>query len=94
MKVGPPVRPSLILAKMLFSLGLRRYPPVDVLLGIAAGRAPMNEKALQYLLSHTGSHYVDFNASEYSGVSFIPAKRPNGEAVLAKPGEVSDLLLQ
>lgn len=76
---------------MLFSLGLRRFPPVDVLLGIAAGRAPMNDKALNYLLAHTSSHYINFDPSGFSGVAFIPATRRDGQIFMAKPGEVSVL---
>ncbi|WVF71489.1 hypothetical protein IAT40_006295 [Kwoniella sp. CBS 6097] len=75
-------------AKMLFSLGLRRFPPIDVLLGIAAGRPPMNEKALQYLLNNIHNHYTLFRADAFSQVSFIPATTAQGESILAKPGEV------
>ncbi|WVQ99431.1 hypothetical protein IAU59_006566 [Kwoniella sp. CBS 9459] len=75
-------------AKMLFSLGLRRFPPIDVLLGIAAGRPPMNEKALQYLLTNVHNHYALFRADAFSQVSFIPATRPSGEHISARPGEV------
>ena len=75
-------------AKMLYSLGLRRFPPIDVLLGIAAGGAPSNERALQYLLSNFQTHYTDFDPSAFSGVSFLPATGPSGQAILAKPGEV------
>ncbi|OCF40369.1 hypothetical protein I317_05804 [Kwoniella heveanensis CBS 569] len=75
-------------AKMLFSLGLRRFPPIDVLLGIAAGRPPTNEKALQYLLANVHNHYQLFRADAFSQVSFIPAKTAQGDHILAKPGEV------
>ncbi|KAK8864438.1 hypothetical protein IAR55_001687 [Kwoniella newhampshirensis] len=74
-------------AKMLFGLGLRRVPPIDVLLGIAAGRAPMNEKALQYLLTNIHNHYPTFRADSFSQVSFIPATTPSGDKILAKPGQ-------
>lgn len=76
---------------MLFSLGLHRYPPVDVLLGIAAGPAPRNAKALEYLLANTSSHYINFNPMEYGAIPFIPATKPGGESFLAKPGEVSGM---
>jgi len=74
---------------MLFSLGLRRFPPIDVLLGIAVGRSPMNDKALQYLLNNFQSQYINFDASSFSAMSFLPATTPLGQAILAKPGEVS-----
>jgi hypothetical protein len=63
----------LIEARMLFTLGLKRFPPIDVLLGIAAGRAPMNQKALDYLLANLQTHYINFDPKVF----------------LAKPGEVS-----
>jgi hypothetical protein len=74
---------------MLYSLGLRRFPPIDVLLGIAAGRTPTNESALSYLLANTSTHYITFDPTAFSAVSFIPATTPDGQSVLAKPGEVS-----
>ncbi len=80
-----------ISAKMLYSLGLRRVPPIDVLLGIAAGRPPMNERALQYLLTSVTTHRVTFDPNAFSGVSFLPASTPSGQTVLAKPGEVSTI---
>lgn len=48
----------------------------------------MNDKALAYLLANTSSHYVNFDPSAFSGVAFIPATRPTGESIMAKPGEV------
>ena len=74
---------------MLFSLGLRRYPPIDVLLGIAA-RSPTNDRALAYLLANISNHYIDFDPTAFADVAFLPAKTPTGDFVLAKPGEVSD----
>lgn len=75
-------------ARMLFSLGLRRVPPIDVLLGIAAGRSPMNERALQYLLSNVSNHYLNFDPNAFASVSFLPAMSASGQLLLAKPGEV------
>ena len=80
------------LAKMLSSLGLRRFPPVDVLLGIAAGPAPTNEKALNYLLSNMGNHYINFDPTVFGAVAFIPATRRDGQTFLARPGEVRHFL--
>jgi hypothetical protein len=78
----------IISAKMLAGLGLRRFPPVDVLLGIAAGSAPTNAKALNYLLANISTHYINFDPTAFSQVAFIPATR-DGRTFLAKPGEVS-----
>ena len=77
---------------MLFSLGLRKFPPIDILLGIAAGRAPYNERALLYLLANVNVHYMNFEPSAFAGVSFIPATSAAGEKVLVKPGEVGQKL--
>jgi hypothetical protein len=74
---------------MLYTLGLRRFPPIDVLLGLAAGRAPTDEKALQYLLANVNNHYIEFDPSSFSGVAFIPAITPGRGLFLAKPGDVS-----
>jgi hypothetical protein len=76
-------------ARMLFSLGLRRFPPLDVLLGIAAGASPTNQKALEYLLANIQTHYLGFNPKMFENVAFLPATLPDGKQVLAKPGEVS-----
>lgn len=81
-------------AKMLFSLGLRRFPPIDVLLGIGAGKPPTNEKALNYLLANTSGHYINFDPGAFSAVAFIPATRRDGQTFLAKPGEVCEMLLR
>lgn len=76
-------------ARMLFSLGLRRYPPLDVLLGLAAGSSRTNQRALEYLLANIQSHYLGFNPKMFENVAFLPATLPDGKQVLAKPGEVS-----
>jgi len=48
----------------------------------------MNEKALPYLLANVSTHYITFDPTAFSAVSFIPATTSSGEHVLAKPGEV------
>lgn len=75
-------------AKMLFSLGLRRFPPIDTLLGIASGKDAAADKALAYLLANMSAHYPTFDAMAYSGVPFIPATTATGNPTLARPGEV------
>ena len=74
---------------MLIMLGLRRFPPVETLLGIAAGPAPMNAKALAYLLANVGTHYTGFDPSAFREVAFIPAVSSTGQRIMAKPGNVS-----
>jgi hypothetical protein len=89
MKVSPYSNDADRVARMLFSLGLRRFPPIDVLLGIASGRPPTNQKALDYLLANLQTHYVSFDPKAFEGVAFLPATLPDGRQILAKPGEVS-----
>lgn len=74
---------------MLFQLGVRRFPPIDVLVGLAADQPHSNPHALPYLLEHINTHYVGFDPSAFAQVAFLPAVRPNGKATLAKPGHVS-----
>ncbi|KLT40935.1 hypothetical protein CC85DRAFT_286971 [Cutaneotrichosporon oleaginosum] len=75
-------------ARLLYNLGVRRFPPVDVLLGLAAGAPPTSEKAFAYLLNHIHDHYIGFEPRQFSTVSFIPATTATGNAILARPGEV------
>jgi hypothetical protein len=75
-------------AKMLYMLGLRRSPPIDTLLGIAASKDPSGEKALAYLLGNMSTHYTTFDPASYSAIPFIPATTATGNPTLAKPGEV------
>lgn len=78
---------------MLFSLGVRRYPPIDVLVGLAADQPHSNKFALPYLLNHIGTHYVNFDPTTFAQVAFLPAVRPNGKTTMAKPGSVSAVLI-
>jgi hypothetical protein len=75
-------------ARMLFSLGLRRHPNVDTLLGIAASNEPTAEKALAYLLTNMSAQYPAFDPAVYSAVSYIPAKTATGNNTLAKYAQV------
>lgn len=72
----------------MYALGLRRFPPVDVLLGLAAGPAPLNQKAFEYLLTHISGHYAGFEPGQFNNVAFIPAVSATGNPILAKPGDV------
>ncbi|ODN94260.1 hypothetical protein L198_05116 [Cryptococcus wingfieldii CBS 7118] len=73
-------------AKMLFMLGLNRYPSKEVLLKIMGGPAPANEKALDYLLANFSNHYSDFRSDAFPDVAFLPATK-GGSRVFVKPGE-------
>lgn len=82
------LRMDLIAARMLFDLGLRRYPPLDVLLGLAAGSEGTSSLALDYLLNNIDGHYKGFDPMTFGGIAFIPATAATGNNTMAKPGEV------
>lgn len=75
-------------ARMLFDLGLRKFPPADALLRIAAGPAPYGERALKYLLDNISTHYVGFSPAKFAAIPFLPATSSTGSEVMARPGEV------
>ena len=75
---------------MLFSLGVKRFPPIDVLVGLAADQPKPNPFALPFLLENINTHYVGFDPNKFAQIAFLPAVRPNGERTLAKPGHLSD----
>ena len=74
-------------AKFLFSLGLRRHPPSEIILGIAAGDEPQRAPALDYFLDNHMQKYADYTADAHAGIAFVPAIH-KGEKKLAKPLEV------
>ncbi|KAF9650775.1 hypothetical protein BDM02DRAFT_3140374 [Thelephora ganbajun] len=74
-------------AKFLFDLGLRRYPPTKVILGIAAKGEPQRTLALNYFLDNHAELYMDYTAYAHAKIAFIPAIHRDEEK-LAKPLEV------
>ena len=77
----------LSLAVFLFSLGLKRYPPTKVILGIATKDEPQRVIALNYFLDNASPKYMDYTAKAHAGIAFIPAIH-KGKRFLAKPLEV------
>ncbi|KAH9061942.1 hypothetical protein EDB87DRAFT_1682606 [Lactarius vividus] len=74
-------------AKFLFSLGLRRFPPLLELLNIAASdNQTVREKALSFFLDNL-YQYLDYNPQNFRDLAFVPALR-GSEKVLAKPFEL------
>ncbi|EIW60639.1 uncharacterized protein TRAVEDRAFT_119941 [Trametes versicolor FP-101664 SS1] len=75
-------------AKFLFKLGLRRYPPLPDLIGLAAsGDEKVRSAALKYLLDNYSTRYADYDPNAFSNVPFIPAVK-GGKPCMAKPHEV------
>jgi len=74
-------------AKFLFNLGLRRFPPIEVILGIAAKDEPRRTIALNYFLDNYMQKYTDYTVDAHANVAFVPAIH-RGEKKLVKPLEV------
>jgi hypothetical protein len=76
------------LAKFLYKLGLKRYPPTKEIIQLAASSDPIiRSKALGYFFENFHRHYADFDIGQYADVPFIPT-RQKGTPHLAKPKEV------
>ncbi|KAF8070283.1 hypothetical protein FPV67DRAFT_1486835 [Lyophyllum atratum] len=61
-------------AKFLFELGLLRFPPLPVLVNLCASTdSDIRAVALKYLLDNIGTHYKDYDPSNFGEVAFIPA---------------------
>ena len=74
-------------AKFLFNLGLRRCPPTEVILSIAAKGGPQGAVALGYFLDNYIQKYTDYTIDAHANIAFVPAVH-RGEKRLAKPLEV------
>ncbi|KAI1790758.1 hypothetical protein LXA43DRAFT_921512 [Ganoderma leucocontextum] len=75
-------------AKFLFKLGLRRYPPLPELIGLAAANdEAVRTTALKYFFDNYTTLYSDYAPDAFSNVAFIPAVKGN-TTVLARPHEV------
>ena len=76
-------------AKFLFKLGLRRYPPLAALIGLAASKeVAVRAAALKYFFDNYTTRYTDYDPDEFSNVAFIPAIKGTTR-FLAAPHEVS-----
>ncbi|KAI0252773.1 hypothetical protein BJV78DRAFT_1198868 [Lactifluus subvellereus] len=75
-------------AKFLFTLGLRRAPPLSEILGIAASDNPtVRGKALTFFLDNLSLKYSDYDPHNYRDLAFVPAVR-GSEKLLSKPFEL------
>ncbi len=75
----------------MFSLGLRRAPPLPDILRIAASDNPtVRAKALIFFLDNLSVKYSDYDPNNFRDLAFVPAVL-GSEKVLAKPLEVRDL---
>jgi hypothetical protein len=78
-------------AKFVFSLGLRRAPPLTEILHIAASdNSSVRKKALSFFLDNISNKYTGYNPKNFQDLAFVPAIL-GSEKVLAKPFEVRGL---
>jgi hypothetical protein len=68
-------------------LGLKRFPPIEIILGIAAKDEPRRTIALNYFLDNYIQKYTDYTPEACADIAFVPAIH-RGEKKLAKPLEV------
>jgi hypothetical protein len=80
-------------ADFVFSLGLRRAPPLTEILNIAASDNPsMRTKAFSFFLDNISNIYFGYDPKNYQDLAFVPAIL-GSKKVVAKPFEVRDLTL-
>jgi hypothetical protein len=79
---------SLLIAKFLYNLGLKRFPPLEVILDLAAStNLKTRTSAMNYFLDNYVTRYSDYNPANFSKVAFVPALE-GGKQKLATPNEV------
>ncbi|KAJ6607773.1 hypothetical protein B0H10DRAFT_2070382 [Mycena sp. CBHHK59/15] len=75
-------------AKLLFELGLLRYPSLGVIINFCASPdVKVRPVALKYLLDNMTTHYTDYNPENFSEVAYIPALK-DGRPCLGTPKDV------
>ena len=75
----------------MFSLGLKREPPLEEILRIASSdNLIVRNKALTFFLNKLSDIYHDYNPRNFSDLAFVPAML-GSEKMLAKPFKVRDL---
>lgn len=72
----------------MYQTGLRRFPPLPIILKLAADEdETLRSAALQYFLDNL-SKYPDYNPSSFNGLDFVPAVRADGTNTMGSPGKV------
>jgi hypothetical protein len=77
------------LAELLYRLGLRRYPPLEMILSLssAAPNTTLKETAFNYLCDNLRSKYPHYNPDNFRDIAFIPGENKDGNC-LEKLGNV------
>ncbi|EDR11411.1 uncharacterized protein LACBIDRAFT_313549 [Laccaria bicolor S238N-H82] len=75
-------------AKLLFELGLQRYPPLKTVIALCASQdSELHTSALNYLIDNLSTRYQEYDPTNFDDIHFIPAL--NGtEMCLGSPKEV------
>ncbi|EJU01784.1 hypothetical protein DACRYDRAFT_107520 [Dacryopinax primogenitus] len=70
-------------------LGLKRHPPIETILELAAGEQPRAQAAFDYYLQHFDDVYAKkANGKVMESWAFVPAIHPDGSKHRSKPTEV------
>ncbi|TCD69784.1 hypothetical protein EIP91_006320 [Steccherinum ochraceum] len=81
-------RPSSDEAKLLFTIGLKRYPPLETVVNLAASEnLNVRTTALKYLLDNLSTHYSHYDPRNFTHLAFIPAVKDN-KPCMSAPGDV------
>ncbi|KAJ7072465.1 hypothetical protein C8F01DRAFT_1104075 [Mycena amicta] len=75
-------------AKLLFDLGLLRFPPLDVLINLCGGPdEKVRPIALKYLIDNLTTRYSNYDPADFHEVPYLPALR-EGKLVMGAPKDV------
>ncbi|KAJ7647485.1 hypothetical protein FB45DRAFT_893565 [Roridomyces roridus] len=75
-------------AKLLFDLGLIRFPPLKQLISLCASPdAKIRPIALKYLLDNMGTRYTDYSPADFYEIPYLPALK-DGAPVMGTPKDV------
>lgn len=84
---------STFLAKLLYQLGLQKYPPLDILVNLCASAdEEVRSTALEYLLDNILTHYHAYDPVNFADIPYVPALK-GGDPCISQPTDVSTLLL-
>lgn len=72
-------KPYFLPAKLLYRLGLRKNPPLDLAVKLCASPEPdIRSIAFEYLTDSIPSRYPDYRCENFGHVAFIPAMNDTG----------------
>ncbi|KAF7321474.1 hypothetical protein MKEN_00668100 [Mycena kentingensis (nom. inval.)] len=81
-------RPTSDQAKILFDLGLLRFPPLDLLINLCAGSdQQIRTFALKYLVDNLATRYPNYDPGDFYEISYLPALKDN-KPIMGSPKDV------